>query len=641
MNADRITIPITLLALVAGSVGAAFSAGAVQRQRRDLELVEPLTGTEGMPPHVALVTAALGTFRGLAVDVLWARADHLQTEGEYFEAQTLSQWITALQPRFDRVWGFQAWNLSYNISAATQAPTERWGWVHRGISLLRDQGIPLNPRSPELHMELGWIFHHKIAGRSDRQHWYYKARLAREMQELLGDMTTGQTAERSVELFRRIADAPATMGEVLAQTPRAQAALDLLAAHGAAADENLVRMLGRSLMQANSRDAAILGLEKLPPGTNLPLMKAIRADKETAPLLFDAIVPHLQRRVLVEHYRMDPTRMLALMEQYGPLDWRHAESHGIYWTEAGIDISRTLLKRENVNELMIIRSRLHMLADLMRSGRVDFDPVTNRVDLLPDPRFAAAYEQSLEEALTLIRSEEGVAAGDFGRAEEEDLLDGYENFLNLATILEYLYGDQARARFEKLVGLADRLGRGDDPLYTDTVETFVALRIGEVLAIDITNLRQFLDAMIRRSFLEGLAKGDLGVFNRYLRVAHSVYDKRFATSQPGKKFVLEESQLLEFPKLVDNSFVSVMKQTSLPLLERARIWAWAPDALRGRVYQQVEDTLREQAEAEGLDPERAFPKPATVEHESRETAKQSPPNEAFPDEAAGDAEVDP
>lgn len=647
MNADRITIAIALLALTASSVGGAFSAKMVQRQRRELELVEPLTGTEGMPPHVALVTAALGTFRGLAVDFLWARADHLQTEGEYFEAQTLSQWITALQPRFDRVWGFQAWNLSYNIAAATQTPTERWGWVQRGIGLLRDQGIPLNPRSPELHMELGWIFHHKIAGRSDRQHWYYKARLAREMQELLGDMTTGQTADRTVELFRRIADAPATMDEVLTHTPRAQAALDLLAAHGAAADENLVRMLGRALMQANSRDAAILGAEKLPPGTNLPLMKAVRADKETATLLFDAIVPHLQRRALIDHYRMDPARMVSLMEQYGPLDWRHAQSHGIYWTEAGIDISRTLLQRADVNELMIIRSRLHMLADLMRSGRVDFDPVTNRVDLLPDPRFAAAYERSLEEALALIRSDEGVAAGDFGRAEEEDLLDGYETFLNLATILEYLYGDpsRARSRFEKLVILADRLGRGDDPLYSDTVETFVALRIGEVLAIDVSNLRQFLDAMCRRAIIEGLAKGDLGVFNRYLRVAHSVYDKRFAATRPGTKFVLEESKLLEFPKLVDNSFVSVMKQTSLPLLERARIWAWAPEALRARTYPEVGEALREQAEAEGLDPIRAFPQPPAAKPDSAGNAQEPPATVSDADtdgaEAAAGQETEP
>jgi hypothetical protein len=642
MNADRLTIPIALLTLLAGSVGAAFSAGTIQRQRRELELVEPLVGAEGMPPHVALVTAALGTFRGLAVDVLWARADHLQTEGEYFEAQTLSQWITALQPRFDRVWAFQAWNLSYNIAAATQAPAERWGWVQRGIGLLRDQGIPLNPRSPELHMELGWIFHHKIAGRSDRRHWYYKARLAREMQELLGDMTTGQTAERTAELFERIAHAPATLDEVLERTPRARAGLDLLAAHGAQPDEQLVRMLGRALMQANSLDARILGMEKLPPGTNAGLIKALRADKETATVIFDLLVPHIQHRTLLDRYKMDPTRMLALMERYGPLDWRHAESHGIYWTEAGIDISRGLLARENVNELMIIRSRLHMLSDLMRTGRVDFDPVTNRVDLLPDPRFAAAYERSLDEALALIRSADGVTAGDFGRAEEKDLLDGYENFLNLATILEYLYGDQARARarFEKLVALADRLGRGDDPLYTDTVETFVAMRIAEVLAIDASNLRQFLDAMFRRAMLEGLAKGDLGVFNRYLRVAHSAYDKRFAATRPGTKFVLEESKLQEFPKLVDNSFVSVMKQASLPLLERARIWAWAPDALKGRTYPELGDVLREQAEAEGLDPARAFPPPPAGEH-GGDTATEPPAEDAEAEGAAVDAEAEP
>ncbi len=641
MNTDRFATPVALLLLVACGGGAVWSASAVQRQRRELELVESIGDTEGMPPHVALVTAALGTFRGLAVDILWARADHLQTEGEYFEAQTLSQWITALQPRFDRVWGFQSWNLAYNIAAATQAPAERWGWVQRGISLLRDQGIPLNPRSPQLRMELALLFHHKIAGKSDRQHWFYKARLAREMQELLGDITTGQTAEQTAALFQRVVDAPATLAELLARTPQAQKALDLLAANGAKPDEQLVRMLGRALMQASSIDARILGEEKLPPGTNVPLLKAIRADKETSSILFDTVVPHLQHRTLVEHYRMDPARMLALMERYGPLDWRHAESHGIYWMEGGIDISRSLIEREDVNELMIIRSRLHMLSDLMRSGRVDFDPVTNRVDLLPDPRFAAAYERSLQEALDLIGSEQGVAAGEFGRAEEKDLLDGYENFLNLATILEYLYGDQARARasFAKLVDLADRLGRGDDPLYADTLETFVSLRIAEVLAIDVSNLRQFLDAMIRRGILEGLARGDLKVFNRYLRVAHSTYDRRFAASRPGTKFVLEEAQLQDFPKLVDNSFVSVMKQGSMPLLTRARIWAWAPDALRARVSGEVADTLREQAEAEGLDPARAFPAlEATPETKKADQAATSGADGEKNDQAVPEAE---
>jgi hypothetical protein len=261
--------------------------------------------------------------------------------------------------------------------------------------------------------------------------------------------------------------------------------------------------------------------------------------------------------------------------------------------------------------LLIIRSRLHMLADLMRTGRVDYDPATHRVDLLPDPRFAAAYERALEEALALINSESGVSAGMFGTAEEADLLDGYETFLNLAVILEYLYGDRADAEthFVKLRMLAERLGRGADPMYADTIETFIAMRIGEVLAIDVSNLRQFLDAMLRRAIREGLAKGNLAAFNRYLSIAEAAYEKRYAASNPNAKFVLEEAKLLPFPELVANSFAGVIGQESLPVLERARIWAWAPEPLRATATPALIENLRAAATAAGLDPDRAFPVP--------------------------------
>ena len=602
----------TAAGICAVAVAAAgWLAGGIQRQRRELDLVIPTAKTQGIPPEVAVVTAALGTFRGLAVDMLWARADHLQSEGEYFEAQTLSQWITTLQPRFHKVWGFQAWNLAYNIAAATQVPAERWGWVQRGVALLRDQGIPLNPRAPQLQMELGWIFHNKIAGKGDKEHWYYKACLAQEMQELLGDMTSGRTTAEAVALFRRIATAPATLDDLLAQVPAVRRGLDLMAEYGGQPDEAFVRMLGKSLMQATSLDARLLGAERLPADINAPLLAAIRGDRETAAPIFDHLVPHLQRRVLEDRYRMDPAAMLAAMERYGPLDWRHAEAHGIYWTEQGIAIGRELRRREETNELLIIRSRLHMLADLMRTGRVDYDPATHRVDLLPDPRFATAYERALEEALALINSESGVSAGEFGPAEEADLLDGYETFLNLAVILEYLYGDRAAAEthFVKLRTLAERLGRGADPMYVDTIETFIAVRIGEVLAIDVSNLRQFLDAMLRRAIREGLAKGNLAAFNRYLSVAEAAYEKRYAASDPNAKFVLEEAKLLPFPELVANSFAAVMGQESLPVLERARIWAWSPQLLRATASPALIEKLRAAATAAGLDPDRAFPTP--------------------------------
>ena len=608
---DRLTTTVAVLVLVACLAGSATLAGHVQRQRKDLNLVVATSDTESMPPHVAIVTAALGTFRGLAVDLLWARAETLQFAGEFYEAQTLSQWITTLQPRFQKVWAFQAWNLAYNIPAATQVPAERWGWVSRGIELLRSRGIPLNPRAANLYFELAWLYQNKIGRVGDKEHWYYKARLAAEMQEVLGDLTGGKTTAEALERFVKISSAPDTLAELEAKTPAVRKALDLVATHGAKPDEALVRMLGRVLMASGSLDAKIMGKTALPPDTNRGLLEAIGADRETAAVLFDHVIPHLQKRILEDRYRMDTAEMLATMERYGPLDWRHPDSHGVYWSDKGVEVSQSLARREDVNELMLVRSRLLMIMELMRSGRVELDPATNRVDLLPDPRFARIYETAIEEAFGLIASEQGVSAAGFGTAVEADLFDTYEKFLNLATMLTYLYGDQAEAEryFMLLRELVTRRGYGDEPVYADTIENFVAIRFSSSVNVNLADLRQFLDAMLRRAMLEGLAKGDFKVFNRFLGVAHSVYDRRYATSRPGEKLVLEDTKLLEFPKLVQNSFETLLKDPSLPVLARARVWAWAPEKLRDSCYQELSETLRAQAEAAGLDPDRAFPAP--------------------------------
>ena len=442
------------------------------------------------------------------------------------------------------------------------------------------------------------------------------------MQEVLGDLTGGKTTAESLERFRIISSAPDTLDELTRKHPGVVRAIGLLAAHGAKPDEATLRMLGRVLMHNTSLDARLLGFDKLPPGTNVELLKAMRADRETSAEIVDHLVPYLQKRVLADRYRMDPGEMSLVMERYGPLDWRHAQSHGIYWVEQGLKVSRQLSRREDVNELMLVRGRLMMLLELMRSGRVELDTVTNRVDLLPDPRFAKSYEAAALEAFDLIASEQGVSAAGFGSAEENDLLDGYEKFLNLATTLAYFYGDRSEAEryFTKLREVATQRGFGDEPVYADTLENFVAIRFAGIVQVNLADLRQFLDAMIRRGLVEGLARGNLEVFNRYLRVAHSVYDRRFASSTPNEKYVLEDARLLEFPKLVDNSFENVMKQASMPVLERARIWAWAPETLRENSDQSLVETLHAQAEAAGLDPERAFPSPARPESAAKQPA---------------------
>jgi len=592
-------------------IGAGFLLRSIGRQRTDLQLVMAIEGTQGMPPHVALATAALGTFRGLATDVLWIRADELQAKGQYFEAQTLAEWITSLQPHFANVWGFQAINMAYNISVMAEEPLDRWGWVSRGIELLRSQGIPLNPNAPKLYEELGWILMDKVGGDRDREHWFLKQRLVSDMQEVLGDKNQGRTAFEVVDGFQKVADAPDTLAELVASHPEVQPVLDLIEKFGAKPDEEFLRMLGLVVMVNASGDAAVMTGRGVPEGTNRPLVGTLQNVPELGKPCFELLIPHLQKRVLHDRYRMDAKKMLVLMEKYGPMDWRHPSAQGIYWMEEGYEKSTESRNREGRNELLVIRRRLNMIAELMRTGRINYDAVSDRVDLLPDPRFIPAYEAALADAIATIKSEAGVTTQYWGRAEVDDLLKGWERFLNEATIMAYVYGDEPKANecFQKLVKLAQEQGMGDQPIYRESLQTFVTLRLGEVMKLDLNNTRQFVDGMLNRALVDGLAQGRMDVFNRFLRMAYKVYDKKYSVSDPTKIRVQKQMDIGSFPELVDASFELMMKQGKSPVLMRARIWAWAPEELKIRAWPKLKDSLAEQATSAGLDPARAFPMP--------------------------------
>lgn len=139
----------------------------------------------GNPPLVVLTKVALGGFSGLVVDFLWMRLISLQKEGKVFEIVQLADWITRLEPHFTAVWAFHAWNMTYNISILYANPEHRRLWINNGIQLLRDSGLKYNPTDPELYRELGWIYQHKIGQPMDDMHFYYKQKLAGEMEDLL------------------------------------------------------------------------------------------------------------------------------------------------------------------------------------------------------------------------------------------------------------------------------------------------------------------------------------------------------------------------------------------------------------------------------------------------------------------------
>ncbi|HSH95934.1 MAG TPA: hypothetical protein VK968_17440, partial [Roseimicrobium sp.] len=177
---------LTALAVVM-LFGSSFSQKQLNRDRAQLGLVRTDNPLENAPPMLAFTTVALGGFRGLIANALWIRATDLQQDGKYFEMVQLADWITKLQPHFTTVWIHQAWNMAYNISVKFPDKEDRWRWVRRGIELLRDEAIPLNPHEPLLYRELAWFFQHKMGQNMDDGHLYYKFSWAYDFQKVIGE----------------------------------------------------------------------------------------------------------------------------------------------------------------------------------------------------------------------------------------------------------------------------------------------------------------------------------------------------------------------------------------------------------------------------------------------------------------------
>jgi len=111
--------------------------------------------------------AALGGLRSLVVEIVWFRADRLQESGRYVELAQLAGLLAVMEPHTPEVWSYAAWNLAYNVSVMMATYEDRWRWVDAGIRLLRDNGLKLNPGSPELCRELAWMFELKIGANID------------------------------------------------------------------------------------------------------------------------------------------------------------------------------------------------------------------------------------------------------------------------------------------------------------------------------------------------------------------------------------------------------------------------------------------------------------------------------------------
>ncbi len=643
---------IILLALF--GMGLSFAAASLVMQpinetRKDLQLNADHEALAALPPQVAFTYAMLGSFRGLAVDVLWGRATKLKEEGKFHEAMQLSSWICTLQPRFAQVWAFHAWNMAYNISVATHTEEERWMWVRAGIELLRDRGIPLNPTSTQLYKELSWIFLHKVGQFSDDMHFFYKRELAEEWHEILGPPPTTSTQD-VVEWFKPVHEAHELISQ--AQSPELTAQLDAFTAEypkvtplvsqlrdmGFELNVDLLRTVGKLLARAEAYRAGIWPVQR-PVADNEAEQQLLEwIFKSDDPEARDQLLAFLRARVLVHHYHMDPAFIMELMQgewliveesdftrsielpnptepKQLPLDFRHPATHGLYWASLGVKVSEGVRNIDDSNRFQVLntdRQVLHALQALTHNGRITYDPITGYYTQLPDARYITAYERAV------VTAGQRIGGKYLTTTAPSSFRSGHENFLIWSMQLTYRYGSEQQARniYGRLRRTYSNFQEGRAERYSQPMAEFIRAQDKENLT-SLDNASLYVTGNLTQALIQGYANGNAEIAQRWNALAEEAYHW-YQKKQNRETYNTSVRNRMGLPPLAEMKadalyqLLTQSPQVAHPLL-KARIWRNIPDGAKRRVFDRVRTPLYRQAMQIGLDPERVFPEPPGME----------------------------
>lgn len=530
---------IQLGALVVALVCLGLSGGvslALTNSSGRNQLTYADTAETGDPPEVAL-GIAMGAFRGIFVNILWYRANEMKEQGYYYEAMELARAITKLQPRFPQVWVFHAWNMAYNISVKTQTPEERWQWVQAGIRLLRNEGIRANPNDMLIHKELAWIFLHKVAGITDDANQTYKRLLAEEWTVVLGtppartaaDRTREGAIEKYVAWLTTYDSAPDTMEQLGKINPKAVELWDRL--EQLTDEQDALGILRRyETHRAVERSVYRAQAERSMQERSIAFA-AVMDDPQYADA-WPMLLAHLRKRLLLDEYNMEPSRMIRYTKKYGPIDWRHPAAHALYWSARGVEESLTRWTEENKKDFDFIntdRVTIQSLQELYRSGDVYFnffDSIAGGArpyQLGPNAHFVESYGEVLSELISR-------SWADVDKRPYRVYAAGYENFLRDAVRFFYRRGqmDLAQKYYKELGTFPGR--NVNDPFFdieaSVKIDEFVLRELQEDRIRSPYVLVSEVVGSLQGAYINGLLGGDQELFRtsfEWAAQAHRYY----------------------------------------------------------------------------------------------------------------------
>jgi hypothetical protein len=147
-----------ILGLLCLAAAQTLSSAVLARMREALVPNRDVYGA--LKPGEFAGTLMLGGFRGLACDLLWMRAQNAKEHGRFYESVALADSISKIQPRFEQIWEYMAWDMAYNIAHEVEDEGGQWAWFLAGLEV-NVRGVLRNPQGERLVRHLAWMFHHK------------------------------------------------------------------------------------------------------------------------------------------------------------------------------------------------------------------------------------------------------------------------------------------------------------------------------------------------------------------------------------------------------------------------------------------------------------------------------------------------
>ncbi|HCO97010.1 MAG TPA: hypothetical protein DIU00_24235 [Phycisphaerales bacterium] len=496
--------------------------------------------------------------------------------------------------------------MAYNISVAIPAtqPDQRWRWVRNGYELIRDEAIDkYKLKNITLYRELARIFQHKIGGVSDDAHKYYKLQLAMSLEPLLSS-EDNQLGSKDNGYFEALAAVPVSWQEIIADPNVASLVKALKSADQTFSDDSEFVSHYLSLRQESRRFNP-------EAGKTIDDFRGSDALKK-----FDLFA---KARQLRKTWKLDPVLMNELNRTYGPidftdpnvhlpLDWRHPDSHAIYWGIKGLQIATREQSREiDITETNTDRIVHHSLQNLFRNGKLIIrdmqlqvpvegsqetqTQIFKEVFLRPDLRMFDTYNNSFLSMLEKYKVDDST---------RQSLQNGHRNMLKNAVFSFYQTGHKQKA--QQIYNVLKEIY--DLPEFKVSLMEFARSRyVEELETIGLNDAKEQVILLLRESFfLYAIRDDEASVGKENLaKEIHGYYQGKYLDEN---RIDLPTFQVLQYLALRDfledwqfvpNLRLSLLARIEIErpeLAEKLKPWKEELQRQREQIRQQEQELIK-------------------------------------------------